>query len=237
MPAAKLTPRQRQEVVAALMYASKPGMSWANCMAYALQVISPSSAGPYKLQPGHLAGDDRPVDLRDCSDLRRKLAKDGRMKPKPDRGCPRGTHEIAAYLAPGVDYHFITKSRDVVVHFKPGTTVAQLASKFGVKPAQVRMIPKLRMALLENANLWTHKPGTTAVQVTDSCGKPITNPDEACRGSGRLNYTTPCGRYCARNPSSKQPVTIQPADLRSSSVARNAAHRMTQMAANLSKSV
>lgn len=228
----KLSSDERREVVAAMIYASRKGLSWANCWAYALQLLTPSGRGSYKLQPGHLARDERSVDLRSCADLRRKVLEDGRATPKPARGsCPRGTHEIAAYIDPNKDYHWYVRQRDVVVHYKPGQSLAGLAKKFGVPLSNIKALPKLGLALLENANKFTHKPGTTAVKVTDSCGNAIDDPDKACRRSGDLNYTVPCGRFCARD--SREPVTIVPADGGSS----QAAAEMSALAHKLSASV
>lgn len=212
--------RRRLDVLAAMLYATKRGMSWSNCYAYARDMVTPSSTGSYKLQPGHLSGDDSPIDLHDCSDLRARLAHDGvRERLASSSSCPRNTHEIAAYLARGKDYHFYRKDEDVIVHYRGTATTtttmaaaASLAKKFGVPVSHVKMFPEQHLALIEGANMWTHKPGTTSARSADSCDRPIRDPDDACRGSGDLLYHIPCGRFCARNPTRAEAVTIVPAD-------------------------
>lgn len=236
----KLSARERQEVLAALIYASKKGVGWSNCWAFALDIVTPGTERYIKLQPGHLAGDDTPVRLRDCSDLRRRALADKRVTPKaPNKPCPRGTHEIAAFIAPGQDFHWYRKDRDVVVHTRPGHTVSSLATLFGTKPRNVRLLPALRLAIVRNANMWTHKPGTTSVRATDSCGKAIRDPDKACRRSDDFSYTMPCGHFCAKSPPRRLPVTLVPADVQraSAEAVRLEAANISNLAASLSRAV
>ena len=207
----ELSDSEKAEIVAALMYYTQKGMSWANCWSFANEMITPSADGPYKLQPGHLAGNDKPIVLSNCADLERHIMQDGRAVKKPKTGCPAGMHEIAAYVSKNKDFHFYRKDKDLVIRIPARASAVTIAKKYGVDVSKVVMVPKVRVALLRDANLWSHKPGTTAVASVDSCGNPISDPDKACRGSADLVYKLKCSRFCVKNPSFGA-VSIAPAN-------------------------
>lgn len=187
-------------------YASRKGRGNNNCYAYALDLST--TRGAHKLQPGDLSPGNRgEVDLRDCSDLRRRVLRDGAAAASPDGMCPSGTYKIMGFVAPGQDFHWYKQNGDLRVRADQDTSPTSLARRLGVPRDAVNATPGRKVARGEevsvrHAGLWSHKRGfATGPLLLDACGKPIVDPRRACRdysSEGGANYSKFCGAYCVR---------------------------------------
>jgi hypothetical protein len=196
--------RTSLETYTDLVYGSPRGIGNNNCYAYAIGHYR--DAGGTKLQPGDLSPGRRRTDLnlQDCESLRRRVAADlgpDARSLRPGESCGEGWHAAHAYLDPGKDYHWYRKHKDVLVRQPGGVRATSLARRLGVRRDQVEVPdPSASLALVRDAGLYSHKRGlATGPLLEDSCGKPIRDPDAACKDYASLNYTKSCGGFCIRD--------------------------------------
>lgn len=195
--------RSSLETYTDLVYGSPRGIGNNNCYAYAIGHYRDD--GGEKLQPGDLSpGKQKPLDLAGCESLRRRVAADlgpDARSLKPGASCGPGWHAAHAYLDPGKDYHWYRKHKDVLVRQPGGVRPTSLARRLGVRRDQVEVPDSsASLALVRGAGLYSHKRGlSTGPLLEDSCGKPIRDPDAACKDYGDLKYTKSCGAFCVRD--------------------------------------
>jgi hypothetical protein len=63
---------------------------------------------------------------------------------------------------------------------------------------------------LNDDGYWTHKPGYKPSTYYDASGKLITNPEQANRNYGRLNYSNFCGYFCVPRQSTRKRMYYKP---------------------------
>lgn len=190
------------------VYGTPDGIDNNNCYSYAIDYYRPE--GSTKLQPGDISGTlTSPLSLRTCDKLKKRILADLKGEVyEADKGaaCRPGYHEIAAVMAPGNDFHFYRRHRDVLYRVKQGDTKKSIADWAGISPNRVdapsNVLKKDDIVLLRDARLWSHKRGlATGPLLEDSCGNPIRSPDVACRNyskDGGAAYSKVCGHYCVK---------------------------------------
>jgi hypothetical protein len=154
------------------------------------------------------------VDIRNCDDLIARALADAKSQgwdlevvSQKQHQCNKGSYKIVAVLAPGNDFHWYRHHRDLLYRVKRPRTIRELAAEFRV-PVEAITIPGNSrharvgdIALIKNANVWSHKQGFSSdgPLLKDACGKIIKDPSAACRSYGNgLNYTVVCATFCFR---------------------------------------
>ena len=161
-----------------------------NCYSYFLNLKDPSATELCKKtytgnnlcrrsQPGYAAGFPS-LQTKDfnCPEIvKRTLADNPEIYETDKEGtCDPAYYKGAIVVAPEHDYHYYRLNDDIVY--------------FNGK---------------EYKNVWTHKPGYKPNTFLDAKGKVITDPNEASRDYGSLNYKNFCTYTCLpRDPTRKK---------------------------------
>lgn len=189
-----------------VLYGSPVGVRQNNCYGYA--VGDYRTSGSHKLQPGDLSpGAKGDLDLRDCSDLRRRALRDGGYAVGADEPCKQGWAKVMAFVAPDRDFHWYKQHKDLLVRADETNTAESIARRVGVNASSVESptdtISPGELVLVRNAGTWSHKRGfATGPLLEDACGKPIKDPRKACRNYDKLQYRMPCGAFCFKQRTS-----------------------------------
>jgi hypothetical protein len=194
-------------------WARPKGVRSNNCYDYAFDDFRTNRK--HKSVPGDRSGFSHDLGYDSCYPLKDRLLLDNPgnvYREHPKVPCKEGFYKTMMFVSSkkqrGEDYgdfHFYRQDKDVIYEVKDGDTVASVSRFLGVPVGDVlrsnknssKLAPGSKL-LVQNANLFTHKLGwATGGLITDSCGKTIKDPRQACRKHA-VDYDRFCGSYCVR---------------------------------------
>lgn len=186
------------------------GVRRGNCYAYAM--LDCSGADGYKRQPGEASGMSvlENVSRKSCPALVSRVIRDNPNSvylADPAEQCKPGHYKIMLFAGDsrdgsGGDFHFFRQTRNVKFRAKGVDTIEHIAKRFEVNPSQVEaprnpVMPGDKVRV-NDAYIWTQKAGLTVQSLTDSCGRIIKDPRQACRTAGSITYSNLCSTFCVK---------------------------------------